>query len=296
MLYWQPPRRRAYAAAVTVLEMDTKAMQPNGLITLTTDFGQVDAYVAMLKGVILTTNPAAQILDYAHEIEAQKVNQAAYLLHTGYRYFPNGTVHMVVVDPGVGSDRKAIALRSPQWAFVAPDNGVLTYVWQELLAEHGRDALELVELTESRWWLPTVSTTFHGRDIFAPVAARIAAGVPLNEFGPALESPVLLPLSSPSQRLDGSWEGRIIHVDHFGNCITNFTRSFLDAHQADGTPVIAILDQRIERIERTYGDSEWGTVMALIGSNERLELAVRNGNAARMLGVGVGDSLRIIFK
>ena len=271
-------------------------MQPNGLITLTTDFGQVDAYVAMLKGVILATNAAAHLVDYTHEIEAQKVNQAAYLLHTGYRYFPPGTVHLVVVDPGVGSDRKAIALAAPNWAFVAPDNGVLTYVWHELLADHGRDALELVELTESRWWLPNVSTTFHGRDIFAPVAARIAAGVPLNEFGPALAAPVLLPLAAPTQRLDGAWEGRIIHVDHFGNCITNFTRPFLDAHQAEGSPQISILDQKIERIERTYGDSNWGVVMALFGSNERLELAVRNGDAARMLGVGVGDPLRITFK
>ncbi len=271
-------------------------MQPNGLITLTTDFGQMDAYVAVLKGVILTINPAARPLDFIHDVEAQKVAQAAYLLHTGYRYFPSGTVHLVVVDPGVGGERKAIALRSPSWAFVAPDNGVLTYVWQALLAEHGRAALELVELTEPRWWLPSISTTFHGRDIFAPVAAHMAAGVALSEFGPALDAPMLLPLPDPILRSEGTWEGRIIHVDHFGNCITNLTHDFIVANQTNGSPTITILDQRIEQICRTYGDSPWGTVMALIGSNERLELAVRNGNAARMLGVGVGDALKITFK
>lgn len=271
-------------------------MQPNGLITLTTDFGQMDAYVAMLKGVILTINPAARPLDYTHDIEAQKVAQAAYLLQTGYRYFPAGTIHMVVVDPGVGSNRKALALRSPYAAFVAPDNGVLTYVWHELVAEHGRAALEIVELAEPRWWLSSVSTTFHGRDIFAPVAAHLAAGVALDQFGPALPEPVLLPLAMPVQRPDATWEGRIIHVDHFGNCITNFSRAFIDTHSHNSVPVITILDQRIDRICRTYGDSEWGTVMGLIGSNERLELAVRNGNAARMLGVGVGDLLKISFK
>ncbi|HEY1011510.1 MAG TPA: SAM-dependent chlorinase/fluorinase [Herpetosiphonaceae bacterium] len=268
-------------------------MQPNGFVTLTTDFGQFDAYVAMLKGVLLTINPASRPVDYTHEIGPQQIAQAAYLLHTGYRYFPAGTVHLVVVDPGVGSSRKALALVTPEAAFVAPDNGVLTYVWEESLERWGRGELRLVELSDPRWWRPQVSTTFHGRDIFAPAAAHLTLGTDPAAFGPALDAPVLLPLSRPVQRADGTWEGRIIHVDHFGNCITNLTRAFLDQHAGSATPVISILDQRISHIHRTYGESEWGTVMALIGSSERLELAVRNGNAAKMLGVGVGDPLRV---
>lgn len=271
-------------------------MQPTGLVTLTTDFGYRDAYVAMLKGVLLTTNPAVRIFDYTHEIEPQNIAQAAYLLHTGHGYFPKGTVHVVVVDPGVGSQRRAIAFASPEWAVVAPDNGIITYLWQEAIARWGREALELVELTEQRWWRPSVSTTFHGRDIFAPVAAQIAAGVALSEFGPALDEPVQIPLAQPTQRPDGWWEGRILHVDHFGNCITNLTREFIDAHVTAGNMSVAILDQRIEQLCRTYNDGARGTVMALIGSSERLELAVRNGNAAMMLGVGVGDALRVFFQ
>lgn len=269
-------------------------MQPIGLVTLTTDFGLSDGYVAMLKGVILTINPAAQPLDYAHDISPQHVDQAAFLLHTGYRFFPRGTVHLVVVDPGVGSKRKALALRTPHYAFVAPDNGVLTYIWQDAIAEFGREAIEVVELSDPRWWHPQVSTTFHGRDIFAPVAAHLAANVPITEFGQRLEQPVLLPVPVPVDLGDGWWEARILHVDRFGNCITNLTRQFVDSHA--GTPELRILDQRITNICRTYAESEWGTVMALIGSSERLELAVRNGNAAQLMGVGVGDRLRISFR
>lgn len=269
-------------------------MRPNGIITLTTDFGLTDTYAAVLKGVILAVNPHARVVDLTHDVRAQQIAQAAYIFHTGYRYFPAGTVHVVVVDPGVGSERKAIALRSPNLAFVAPDNGVLTYVWRDLVAEYGRDALELVELTNPRWWLPNVSATFHGRDIFSPVAAHITNGVSLSQFGAPLAEPVLLKLPEPSLRDDGWWEGRIIHVDHFGNCISNFSHDFINQHGGIGS--IAILDQRIEQICRTYGDGEMGSVMGLIGSNNRLELAVRNGNAARMIGVGVGDMIKVKMK
>ncbi len=268
-------------------------MQPTGLVTLTTDFGQFDGYAAVLKGVILTINPQAQPLDFTHQIEPQNVAQAAYLLHTGYRYFPSGSVHLIVVDPGVGSDRKAIALATPEYAFVAPDNGVLTYVWDAAVARWGRDKLTLVELDNPRWWRPDISTTFHGRDIFAPVAAHLAAGVNITELGRPLDELVRLPLKQPAQRPDGRWEGHIVHVDRFGNCITSFTREFLNDVGSDESIEVHILDQRINNICRTYGDSEWGMVMALIGSSGRLELAVRNGNAAQLLGVGVGDSLRI---
>ncbi|MBM7846431.1 SAM hydrolase/SAM-dependent halogenase family protein [Herpetosiphon giganteus] len=270
-------------------------MQPNGILTLTTDFGSVDAYSAVLKGVILSVNPQATLIDVTHEIDAQRIAQAAYLLHTGYRYFPDGTVHLVIVDPGVGGDRKAVALCSPRWAFVAPDNGVLSYVWKDLVAEFGREQLQLIELSDKRWWLPKVSATFHGRDIFAPVAAHLSKGLKAEELGNPLAELVELPLAEPRHRLDDAWEGRIIHVDNFGNCITNITRDFIAQHGSIEQVEIGILDQQIGRICRTYADSEWGMVMALFGSSERLELAVRNGNAARMLGVGIGDSLRIRF-
>ena len=271
-------------------------MQSTGLVTLTTDFGQSDGYVAIMKGVILTINSQAQTIDYTHEVDPQNIREAAYLIHTGYRYFPDGTVHLIVVDPGVGGDRKALALRTPRCSFVAPDNGVLTYVWFDALQTWGRDQIKLVELVEPRWWLPQVSATFHGRDIFAPVAAHLSNGVAITEFGPVLDTPVLLPAQQPEQRHDGSWIGRIVHVDRFGNCITNVSRAFLEAHGSLEQAQVSILDQQIDNWSRTYAESSYGSIMALIGSGDYMELAVRNGNAAKMLGVGAGDPLRITFQ
>ncbi len=268
-------------------------MQPSGIITLTTDFGQTDSYVGIMKGVILGIARSAQIVDMTHNITPQDTHQAAYMVQTFYRYFPIGTVHVVVIDPGVGSQRRAIVVETPQATFVAPDNGVLTYVWREAVSHWGRSACRVHELTERRFWLPQVSNTFHGRDVFAPVAAHISRGTPVGDLGPQLESLIEAELEQPAMGRKGELVGRIIHVDHFGNCVTNIMPHHLEQDGFMENVVIEILDERLQRLSHTYTDGDVGALIALIGSSDRIELAVRNGNAAKLLGVGVGDIVRI---
>jgi S-adenosylmethionine hydrolase len=268
-------------------------MRPNGIITLTTDFGLVDSYVGAMKGVILSIAPATQLVDITHDVGPQDTHQAAYLVQSFYSYFPAGTIHLVVVDPGVGSERRAIALSTPQAVFVAPDNGVLTYVWRSALERWGPEACEVVDLAEQRFWLQPLSSTFHGRDIFAPVAAHIARGTPPSALGPRLPRLTEAELEQPTRGRTGGLVGRIIHVDHFGNCITNITSRHLEQAGLDEHLTVQIIDQRISRLRRTFADVPVGALIALIGSNDRLELAVRNGSAAQSLGVGIGDTVRV---
>jgi len=195
------------------------------IITLVSDFGTRDAYVGVLHGVILGIHPGATVVDICHDIPAQDVRSAAFVLSTAYPYFPRGTVHVVIVDPGVGTQRRAIAMRTAEAIFVAPDNGVLSYV----LAR--QSVLETVHLTQAHYWLAPLSETFHGRDLFAPVAAHLALGTPLHEMGPAIEDAVQFPIPTPLVHGDGSIEGEVLHVDHFGNLITNVPHSLLPAGQ-----------------------------------------------------------------
>jgi S-adenosylmethionine hydrolase len=268
-------------------------MQASGLITLTTDFGLQDSYVAMMKGVLLSIHPQARPIDYTHAIAPQNIAQAAYQIHTGYRYFPPGTVHLVVVDPGVGSERRAIALQTPEAFFVAPDNGLLALIWYEALERWGRAELVAVELTEQRFWRQPVSATFHGRDIFAPVAAQLAAGRSIHELGQPIEEIALIERLQAQRGRPGELLARIIHVDNFGNCITNVTLEDLRSAGLEEQPLIMIIDQQITGLCRTYADGQMGTPIALISSSGFLEVAVRNGNAAQQLGVGIGDLLRV---
>lgn len=268
-------------------------MQPNGIITLTTDFGTTDSYVGVMKGVILSIAPQARLIDISHEISPQNIQQAAYIVQSFYRYFPPGTIHLVIVDPGVGSARRAIALGAPGATFVAPDNGVLTYVWRDAIDRHGPAACPVHELAEPRFWLARVSSTFHGRDLFAPTAAHLAGGVPLRAVGPRLPSLTEAELEQPGHGRDGELVGRIIHVDHFGNCITNITPAHLEQAGLNDQVVVRIIDQRIAGLRHTFADGPLGALIALIGSTDRLELAVRNGSAAQTLGVGIGDIVRV---
>lgn len=268
-------------------------MRPNGIITLTTDFGLADSYVGTMKGVILSIAPDARLVDITHDISPQNTHQAAYIVQTFYGYFPAGTIHMVIVDPGVGSERRAIALGTPNAVFVAPDNGVLTYVWRDALAKWGPEACEVVELAEPRFWRSQISSTFHGRDIFAPVVAHLAAGASLYALGPRLSSLTEADLEQPARGRAGDMVGRIIHVDHFGNCITNITPQHLEEAGLTGPIAVRIIDQRIAGLRRTFSDVPVGALIALIGSSDHLELAVRNGSAAQTLGVGIGDTVRV---
>ncbi|HWQ12786.1 MAG TPA: SAM-dependent chlorinase/fluorinase [Roseiflexaceae bacterium] len=268
-------------------------MRPSGIITITTDFGLADSYVGTMKGVMLGIAPGARLVDITHTVGPQEIHQAAYIVQTFYPYFPPGTVHLVVVDPGVGSDRRQIALVTPEAMFVAPDNGVLTYAWRDALARWGREQVAVYELAERRFWLPRISNTFHGRDIFSPVAAHLANGVPPSAMGPWLPGITEAALEQPAPGRSGELVGRIIHVDHFGNCITNIMPEHLVHAGMEGRITVQIIDQRIPGLYRTYAEGASGSLIALVGSSNRLELAVCNGNAARTLGVGIGDTVKI---
>jgi S-adenosylmethionine hydrolase len=273
------------------------------LITLTTDFGAADGYVGTMKGVMLSIAPAARLVDISHEIAPQNIRQAAYVLYTSYAFFPPHAVHLVVVDPGVGGVRRPIALRTPSGIFVGPDNGVFTYVL-------GREPIEtLVELVDLRYRLPQVSHTFHGRDVFAPAAAHLATKVPITELGPPVSDLVAFPLP----RLEvapGAITGEVLHADRFGNVVTSIGRLLwsrsnklsLDAafgqveeqvrFGADGV-IVAVAGRDISRVRRTYADVEPGEVLALVGSSGYLEIAVREGSAARSLGIRPGDEVEL---
>lgn len=268
-------------------------MHANGIITLTTDFGTSDGYVGTMKGVILGIAPHARLIDITHSIHPQDIHQATYVVETFHRYFSTGTIHLIVINPGVGTERRAIALATPEAVFIAPDNGVLTTVWRDAQERWGTDGCQVYELAEKGFWLPHVSDTFHGRDVFAPVAAHLAAGMSLDLLGPHLTKITEATLKQPTIGRRGELVGQIIHLDHFGNCITNITPRHLHENGMDEHPMIHVIDQRIEGICRTYSDGEVGALIVLLGSSGRLELAMRNGNAAQMLGVGIGDIVRV---
>ncbi|HEY0604633.1 MAG TPA: SAM-dependent chlorinase/fluorinase [Herpetosiphonaceae bacterium] len=270
----------------------TGAFQPSGVVTLTTDFGLEDTYVGIMKGVVLSITRQAQIIDYTHGIRPGNIVEGAYLLRTGYRYFPRGTVHVAVVDPGVGSSRRAIAFQTPEATFIGPDNGLFALVWEDIVRNADAD-VQIVELTESKYWLPKVSATFHGRDIFAPAAAHIVAGVSLAQLGKPIDGLTPAHLATPHSPTRGVLHGHIIHIDRFGNCITNITQEHLHTHHLGERIVVEIIDQQLSGLFRTYADGPTGIPMCLIGSSGHIELSVRNGNAARVLGVDIGDKFRI---
>jgi S-adenosylmethionine hydrolase len=255
------------------------------IITLTTDFGLANGYVGTMKGVILSIHPTATIVDISHDIPPQDVREGAYVLYAAYPYFPQGTIHVVVVDPGVGSERRAIALRTPQATFVAPDNGVLSYVVSREKVE------EIVNLTNPRFHLFPVSRTFHGRDIFAPVAAYLARGVPLAELGEPLADIITFPLPRPVLRPDGNIVGQVIHIDRFGNLITSITAKDLADHVLPGEVIVGIKGQSIRGISGTYAEVAPGELLALVGSSGHLEISVCGGSAARTLGAKLGDEV-----
>lgn len=257
----------------------------NRVVALITDFGTSDGYAGTMHDVILDLNPTARIVDLSHDIAPQDVRQAAYVLYAAYPYFPAGSVFVVVVDPGVGSERLAIAAEASGAFFVAPDNGVLSYV----LAQEPPQ--RIVQLSEAEYWLPAVSATFHGRDVFAPAAAHLSLGVPLGELGPPLDATVELPTPRPTVSADGcSIEGHALHIDHFGNVITDVRAELLTP---DLVWTVEARGDLIGPIQRTYAAVEPGVPLALIGSRGHLEISVRDGRAAHRLGLRVGDPVMI---
>ncbi|MDI6814967.1 MAG: SAM-dependent chlorinase/fluorinase [Dehalococcoidales bacterium] len=270
------------------------------VITLTTDFGLADAYVAVMKGVILSINPEAKLIDLCHTIKPQNIAQAAFVLSTAYQFFPKKTIHLVVVDPGVGTKRRAIILRTPSADFVAPDNGVLSYVIKQSSAKpvegnvnplqvELQPGLEAVAITKPQFWRSPVSPTFHGRDIFAPVAARLSLGVPPIDFGERISSVTILPHPHPYQAPDGSLVGRILHIDSFGNLITNIKSD--DLPQPKQAITIEVGNQLISGLSCTYAEGRG--LLALIGSSGYLEVSLKEGSASAFLNTEVGNEIRI---
>ncbi len=269
----------------------------DSIITLTTDFGLTDAYVAAMKGVMLSINPQAKLIDICHNIKPQDIHQAGFVLGTAYSYFPQRTVHLVVVDPGVGSERRVIILRTPSADFVAPDNGVLSYVIQSLAkpvplkgqqVELGPE-LQAVAITKPEFWRSPVSSTFHGRDILAPVAARLSLGASPTDFGEAITSVAMLPLPCPYQASDGSLVGHIIHIDSFGNLITNIRGD--DLPQTRGAITVEVGNQHISGLSRTYAEGRG--LLAVIGGSGYLEVSLNRGSASSLLDAEVGNEVKL---
>jgi len=273
------------------------------IITLTTDFGYDDAYVAAVKGAILNINPEANIIDVSHSIKPQDILQAAFILSAAYRYFPKQTVHLAIVDPGVGSDRRGVILKTLSAIFVAPDNGILSYIIDDLFAIEGRaltqqghdlkeivfkKGVEAAAITDPRFWRHPVSPTFHGRDIFAPVAAGLSLGISPYEFGEKINSVRFLPVPKPLLDPDGNLVGQVLHVDRFGNLITNIRSNDLPGKNV----VTEVAGYRIQGISDYYAQKEG--VMAVAGSSGYLEISLRDGSACDFLATAVGEVIKII--
>lgn len=259
-------------------------MRSKSIITLLTDFGSKDGYVGAMKGVILGLNPDATIVDLTHEISPGDIGTAAFVLAQAAPYFPSGTIHVIVVDPCVGSERRALAVEANNSYFLAPDNGVLKWIFVQ------NSDCRVIHLNESKYFLPHVSRTFHGRDVFAPVAAHLSSGVPFDDLGQPIEDFVHGEISRPA-RNGNILVGQIIYVDRFGNLISNITEKELSG---------AIQEIRIGEIclfglNECYSQSRVGEPLAIIGSHGFLEIAVREGNAANALHISVGDKVAVLL-
>lgn len=290
-------------------------------IVLTTDFGLSDAFVGVMKGVILGINPRATIIDLTHDIRPQHLPQGAFVLGVNYHYFPPGSIHVSVVDPGVGTDRRAVVLETPSATFVAPDNGLLSEVIRQHLPGARRpppssdgspglvalpDSLKAYELTEGRYRLEPVSNTFHGRDVFAPAAAHISMGVAPTDMGPRIGDLVYRPLPEPT-RSDNVLTGEVIYVDRYGNLITNISHAHLRVTDENAARArVEIAARQIQGLSRTFHDrtfherqagasrsSDDLPLVALFGSSGFLEVAVPDGNAAASLAADAGTPVSI---
>ncbi|HSD52204.1 MAG TPA: SAM-dependent chlorinase/fluorinase [Candidatus Methylomirabilis sp.] len=257
------------------------------VVTLFTDFGHRDPFVGIMKGVILSVCPTAAVVDLCHETAAHDILGGSFLLLSAVRFFPAETIHVAVVDPGVGGPRRPILARIDDQLFVGPDNGLLSYP----MASGTVQAVRVI--TAREYLLPQRSTTFHGRDVFAPVAGHLARGVPPDRFGPEIADPVRLPIPRPRRDPSGRLVGEIVWIDHFGNCVTNILGEDLEALAAGQTTRLrAILDGRaVGPIVQFFAEIAPGGGGGVIGSTGHLELFINQGHLARTWGVGTGASV-----
>ncbi len=295
-------------------------MRRSCFITLLTDFGNQDAYVGIMKGVIAGINPQANTIDICHNIPAQDIFSGAYLLSTSYKYFPKGTIHVAVVDPGVGSRRDIVCVETRDYIFLTPDNGLLGFVVKEERPKN------IVRVTNNRYFLPSPSNTFHGRDVFAPVAAHLSLGIKPQKLGIGISQLERLEIPKPTYKKPGQLEGQIIFIDRFGNLITNITREhiaqcnhkrfplpILPFHKgrnakksSDFSPIqggekidrqhameTTIGRKKIVGLSKTYTDVKVGEPLVLLGSAGFLEVSINQGNARKYFKVDRGNKIVI---
>ena len=284
-------------------------------MTLLTDFGNQDAYVGVMKGVITGINPLANIIDICHNIPPQDVFNAAYLLYTSYKYFPRGTIHVAVVDPGVGSRRNIVCVETKNYFFLVPDNGLLSFIVQE------EKPKSIIRVTNSKYFLPSPSNTFHGRDVFAPVAAHLSLGVKPQQLGNKINQLEQLDIPKPVHRKTGQVEGQIVYIDRFGNLITNIAQEYLvkgvggqrsevgmqksedrinqrkttlkELFSLCNTIETVIGKKKIMGLSKTYTDVKAGEPLVLIGSAGFLEVSINQGNAQKYFRVDRGNKIRV---
>ena len=269
-------------------------------MVLTTDFGLQDPYVGVMKGVALGINPGIQIIDLTHQIRPQNVAQASFVLGSSYRFFPPGAIHVVVVDPGVGTDRDALLLSTLRGRFLAPDNGVLSHVLRDYLDDPPEQAGEIqvpaglaaYRLTNPKYWLHPVSRTFHGRDVFAPTAAHLSLGVPPDDLGEPLKRLSWLPSPLPVRR-GNVIQGVIINVDHFGNLVTNIPAAMLAETSSIDLEIRGRVIQGLSPTFHGGPESPKDGLVALVGSQGYLEAAVRDGSAALLLSADLGEPVEV---
>jgi hypothetical protein len=284
------------------------------VISLLTDFGTKDSYVGIMKGVISGINSDANIIDLCHETDPQDILEGAYILYSSYKFFPEGTIHVAVVDPGVGTERKIICAKTRNYLFLAPDNGILSLVLTDEKPQL------IIEVTNKKYFLPEISNTFHGRDIFAPVAAYLSKGIDPLKLGKKLSKIKEIELPTPDHSKKGSIKGEVIYIDSFGNLITNINQDFF-YKQLDLTPplipplrkggtegglqggdvkksekvIVKAGKKRIRCISRSYADVPVGEPLAIFGSSGHLEISVNRGSARDMLGLKKGDIITINY-
>jgi S-adenosylmethionine hydrolase len=264
------------------------------VITLMTDFGIKDGNVGVMKGVIWGICPTVQISDLSHMIQAQNIREAGYILARSVPYFPKGSIHVVVVDPGVGTQRRPMAAQLGDWFYVGPDNGTVTVLLER--AEREGWQTKFVQLERAQYWLPDISHVFHGRDIFSPVAAHLANGIQLSDLGIPFTDPVRLALPKP-EKMENGWRGEVIHIDHFGNLSTNIRAENLgDAMDNKEMILVRLNGNEIHGLVNTFGERPVGELVALIGSTGNLGIAMVNGNAKEKLGTKVGDGVTVIYR
>jgi S-adenosylmethionine hydrolase len=263
------------------------------IITLLTDYGTRDSFVASIKGIILKTNPQAQIIDVTHEIAPQDIWEAAFTLKNVYNQFPKGTIHLAVVDPGVGSGRRPIIAVTESYYFIGPDNGLFSFIYREA------ERLRVHHITAAHYFTTASGQTFHGRDIFAPVAASLAKGVPSGYFGDEIADFIKLNVPT-AKRTERTIDGHVVHIDRFGNLITNITAKDLQPllGEAGATSAVSVSlgGREVEGLKKFYAESPPGQPGAIVNSSGHLEIFLYRQNARQALAVKRGAAVRVTVK